>query len=211
VKIRSGSRLLFIGDSVTDCERARPIGSGSHDALGHGYVAEVDSILAASPGHLGIQVTNMGISGNTVRDLALRWEADVLALKPDWLSVMIGINDVWRQFDGKGEAAAVMPDEFRSTYDQLVGRTRPHLEGLILMAPYYVQSLRADAMRRRMDEYGAIVRELAAKHGAWFVDVQAALDTALAEMDYTSIAGDRVHPTIGGHRILARAFLAAMD
>jgi lysophospholipase L1-like esterase len=79
------------------------------------------------------------------------------------------------------------------------------------MSPYYVQSLRTDPMRRRMDDYTGIVRELAAEHGAIFVDVQAAIDAALAAMDFGAIAGDRVHPTRAGHRILAEAFLGALD
>jgi lysophospholipase L1-like esterase len=211
VRITPGSRLLFIGDSVTDCDRARPIGAGSRAALGRGYVAEVDIVMAASPEKPAVRLTNMGISGDTVRDLARRWETDVLALRPEWLSIMIGINDVWRQFDGRDAAAAVFPEEFRRTYDGLVGRVLPHLKGLLLLSPFYVQTLRTDPMRSRMDEYGAIVRELAAKHGAQFVDVQAALDAALSNRDYGSIAGDRVHPTQEGHRILARAFLDAVS
>jgi lysophospholipase L1-like esterase len=210
VKVNPGVRLLFIGDSVTDCDRAHPIGAGSHAALGNGYVADVDTLLAESGDPRGIQVTNMGTSGNTVRDLSRRWETDVMALKPEWVSIMVGINDVWRQFDGKDDAAAVLPVEFRRIYDQLLSRTRPHVEGLIIMSPFYVQDLRADAMRRCMDEYTAITRELAATRGAIFVDVQAAFDGALARMGYASIAGDRVHPTPEGHRILARAFVDAV-
>jgi lysophospholipase L1-like esterase len=193
---------------VTDCDRARPVGAGSRAALGQGYVAQVDSALAGV--RPAIQVTNMGISGNTVRDLAGRWETDVLALNPDWLSVMIGINDVWRQFDGKNDAAVVLTGEFAETYERLIARTVRRVEGLILMSPYYVQSLRTDPMRRRMDEYGVIVRDLAARHGALLVDVQASIDAALATMDYTVIAPDRVHPTREGHALLARAFLGAI-
>lgn len=211
MKIAPGSRLLFIGDSVTDCDRARPIGAGSRDALGKGYVAEIDAALGTKAGKAAIQVTNMGISGNTVRNLAERWETDVIELKPDWLSVMIGINDVWRQFDARKAVAAeaVMPDEFERTYDRLITRVRPGLKGLVLMSPFYVQDLRSDPMRGRMDEYGAIVSGLSKKHGATFVDVQAAIDAALEWTDSTLIAGDRVHPTPEGHRILARAFLGA--
>jgi lysophospholipase L1-like esterase len=120
---------------------------------------------------------------------------------------MIGINDVWRQFDGIDGAAAVMPDEFARIYEGLIARSRPRLKGLVLMAPYFVQSSRADPMRRRMDEYGGIVRSLAARHGALLVDTQAAIDRALEQGEFESIAGDRVHPTQAGHAIIARAFL----
>jgi lysophospholipase L1-like esterase len=211
VKLKPGTRLLFIGDSVTDCGRARPVGAGSRGALGDGYVAKIAALLALPHSEPTIRITNMGISGNTVRDLAGRWETDVLALNPDWLSVMIGINDVWRQFDARNDAAIVAPDEFRRTYGELIGRTRPGLKGLVLMSPYYVQSLRTDPMRLRMDEYTGIVRELAAQHQALFVDVQAAIDAALARTDYAAVAADRVHPTPEGHRLLARAFVAAVS
>jgi lysophospholipase L1-like esterase len=209
MNIRPGARLVFVGDSVTDCDRARPVGEGSRDALGKGYVAAVDATLSAiHPGN-PIRIANMGVSGNTVKDLAARWDTDVLALVPDWLSVMIGINDVWRQFRKSDMGVAVMPDEYERTYDALVARTRPRLQGLILMTPFYVQGDRSDPMRRRLDEYHAITKRLAARHGALSVDTQAAIDLALAEQDYAEIAGDRVHPTTAGHAIIARAFRRA--
>lgn len=210
MKINPGARLLFIGDSVTDCGRLRPVGAGSRPALGQGYVAEVYDLLGSRAAERPIRITNMGIGGNTVMDLASRWDADVLALGPDWLSVMIGINDVWRQFDGIDPGASVRLDEFWETYSGLVARTRPLLKGLVLMTPYYVQSLRSDPMRSLMDDYGRAVKDLAARHGALIVDTQAAMDDALARIDSTVIAPDRVHPTEIGHRILAHAFLRAV-
>ena len=210
MKIKTGSRLLFIGDSVTDCGRMRPVGGGSRAALGTGYVAQVDALLAPSPLRRTVRITNMGISGNTVRDLAARWETDVLALEPDWLAVMIGINDVWRQFDGVNPKAAVPLDEYWDTYDGLLAKTRPQLAGLILMTPYYVQSERRDLMRLQMDEYGLVVRDLASRHHALLVDTQVAFDKVLTRLDYSLVAADRVHPTEIGHKVLASAFLRAI-
>ncbi len=207
MKIKPGSRLLFIGDSVTDCDRLRPVGGGSRFALGHGYVAEVEEILAPLHPRRPIRITNMGVSGNTVRDLAARWDSDVLSLEPDWLSVMIGINDVWRQFDGSGRAASVRLDEYWDTYSGLLARTRPLLKGLVLMTPYCVQGDRSDPMRAMMDEYGLVVKDLASRHSAQLVDTQAAVDRVLLRSDYKAIAPDRVHPTEMGHKILAHAFL----
>ncbi|MGA2016038.1 MAG: SGNH/GDSL hydrolase family protein [Opitutaceae bacterium] len=210
MKIAPGARLLFIGDSVTDCGRLRPVGAGSRAALGDGYVAAVDASLAPLHPARPVRVANMGVSGDTVRDIASRWDGDVLALRPEWLAMMVGINDVWRQFDGADSAAAVMPGEFRRTYEGLILRAPPRLAGLVLMTPFYVQHLLSDPMRRRTDEYGAIVRELASRHGALLVDTQAAVDRALAREDFRSIAADRVHPTQAGHGIIARAFLRAI-
>ena len=195
---------------MTDCGRLRPVGAGSRAALGDGYVAAVDASLAPLHPARPVRVANMGVSGDTVRDIASRWDGDVLALRPEWLAMMVGINDVWRQFDGADSAAAVMPGEFRRTYEGLILRAPPRLAGLVLMTPFYVQHLLSDPMRRRTDEYGAIVRELASRHGALLVDTQAAVDRALAREDFRSIAADRVHPTQAGHGIIARAFLRAI-
>ena len=211
MKLPAHSHLVLIGDSVTDCNRARPVGDGSPDALGDGYVAEINALLLAAYPTRAIRITNMGISGNTVRDLVARWETDVLALKPDWLSVMIGINDVWRHFDALRQSEAVPPEEFARTYGALLARTRPQLRGLVLMTPYYLEPRKSDPMRRRMDDFGGIVRQLAATHGATLVDTQAAFDRVLAHHPSAALSADRVHPNRSGHIILACAFLAAVD
>lgn len=209
MKIEPGSRLLFIGDSVTDCGRGRPVGVGSLGTLGNGYVAEVDAALTKMNLRPPIEVLNTGIGGNTVRHLDQRWDADVLAHDPDWLVVMIGINDVWRMFDSRG-VGAVMPHEFLRTYEHFLSRGPKGLKGLVLMSPFYVQKNRADPMRARMDEYGAIVKAIAERRGALFVDIQAALDREMETQVYIGLAGDRVHPTELGHWVLAGAFLKAV-
>ncbi|MBW5448165.1 GDSL family lipase [Cohnella sp. CFH 77786] len=211
MKLQNGEKLLFIGDSITDCERQRPDGEGLFGALGKGYVSLADAFLQASYPELGIRVVNMGVSGNTVRDLAGRWETDVLQRKPDWLSVMIGTNDVWRQFDTPFiREWQVQPDEYESTLRQLVKLTLPKVRGLVLMTPFYIESNKSDAMRRRMDEYGAIVRRIAEENGTLFVDTQAAFDRVLTHLYAATLAWDRVHPTQAGHMVLARAFLQAV-
>ena len=99
MKIPPGSRVLMIGDSITDCGRDRGAPDDTPEALGNGYVAIANALIAVEGAARKITVANRGISGNTIRDLAARWETDVLALRPDWLTVMIGVNDVWRAFD----------------------------------------------------------------------------------------------------------------
>lgn len=209
--IQPNSKLLMIGDSITDSERAQPVGEGLFGAIGNGYVSLVNSLLQARLPEQRVRVVNMGTSGNTVRDLAARWQADVLAQQPDWLSIMIGINDVWRQFDSPLQTEIhVLIDEYRATLSQLLASTRPRLKGLVLMTPYFIEPNRADPMRAQMDRYGAVVRELAAAHDAIFVDTQAAFDKILAHLHPTELAWDRVHPTQVGHMVLARAFLEAV-
>jgi lysophospholipase L1-like esterase len=212
MKIQPNSKLVMIGDSITDCDRARPVGEGLFEALGKGYVSLVDGLLTARYPDHRIRVVNMGASGNTVRDLQGRWQKDVLDLKPDWLSVLIGINDVWRHFDSPLQIERRVPlDEYVQTLDELLRVARPALKGLILMTPYFIEPHRADAMRAMMDRYGAAVRQLAEKHQALLVDTQAAFDASLTHLHPMTLAWDRVHPNRAGHMIIARAFLQTVE
>ncbi len=211
MKIGKNEKLVMIGDSITDAGRARPIGEGLFDAIGKGYVGNVDALLCATYPELGIRITNVGSSGNTVRDLKARWQTDVLDLKPDWLSIMIGTNDVWRQFDmPRQKECHVMPEEYERIYEELISQTKPKLKGLILMTPFYIESNPQDAMRAQMDRYGAIVKKLATKHDAIFVDTQAAFNATLKHLYAATLAWDRVHPNQIGTMVIARAFLNAI-
>jgi len=202
----------MIGDSITDCERARPRGEGLFGAIGKGYVALVEAQLNVRYPERRIRVVNMGTSGNTVRDLAARWETDVVELKPDWLSIMIGINDVWRQYDVPTIVESHVPlEEYEATLDDLMARTKPLVQGIVLMTPFYIEPNKDDAMRAAMDRYGAVAKKLAEKHGARFVDTQAAFDKLLEHMYPATLAWDRVHPNMTGHAALAKAFLDAIE
>ncbi len=206
-----GDKILFIGDSISDFDRARPVGEGLFNAWGTSYVADVGATLACAYPELGLRVVNMGISGNQVRDLLARWKSDVLDLKPDWVSVLIGINDVWRQFDcPQMPETHVSPEEYRAGYEELIQRTLPLVKGMVLMTPYFMEPNRADPMRSRMDQYGQIVRELAQRHGLVFVDLQAGWDQLFQHMHPCNIAWDRIHPNQIGHMHIARQFLRAV-
>src|SRR4029453_11577817 len=148
LRLQKGEKLVMIGDSITDVGRARPIGEGrADDALGRGYVMMVDALLGAVYPERLIRLINMGVSGNTTRDLKARWQKDVLDLKPDWLSIMIGANDVWRQYDSpKQTERHVLIDEYERNLVELVSSTKPAVKGLILMTPYYIEPNRQDAM-----------------------------------------------------------------
>jgi lysophospholipase L1-like esterase len=131
---RQGQKLLFIGDSITDCGRRQP----PHEPYGNGYVSLVRAFLLARYPALGLTIVNRGVSGNTVRDLADRWDNDVIALQPDWLSVKIGINDVWRTVAGQLDRAVPL-DVYEATYRQLLARTQQETSSrLILMEPYVI-------------------------------------------------------------------------
>jgi lysophospholipase L1-like esterase len=208
MKIEPAQKLLFIGDSVTDCDRAKPEGEGLFGALGNGYVSFVDALFQAVYPDYGIRVVNKGVSGNTVRDLNNRWQEDVLNQQPDWLSVMIGINDVWRQYDTPFiKEWHVYVDEYEQTLRKLVAETKPFVKELVLMTPFYMENNEQDPMRRTMDQYGQVVKKIAADADCLFVDTQAAFNEVLKDLYPATLAWDRVHPSAAGHMVLARAFL----
>ncbi|MFC4778045.1 SGNH/GDSL hydrolase family protein [Paenibacillus sp. GCM10023252] len=214
MKLGEKQKLVMIGDSITDCGRKQPIGEGLFDAHGRGYVALVQALLTAAYPELGIRVVNMGCSGHTVRDLKGRWESDVIALQPDWLSIMIGTNDVWRQYDQPHMPEShVYLEEYEQTLDELITNTKRDVKvkGLVLMTPFYLEPNRTDQMRSTMDQYGDAVRRLAIKHETLFVDTQAAFDRVLEHIYPATLAWDRVHPSAAGHAVLARALLHAVE
>ncbi len=204
----SGDRIVFAGDSVTDMGSTNPVGEGLREALGQGYVRRIENLLSAVYPEVMTRVTNSGISGNTSRTLLARWQRDVVDLHPQWVSIMIGINDVWRQFDTPqiGENA-VLPDEYEQNLIAMIESVKDSVKGIIIITPFYMEPIRKDPMRARLDEYGAICRKLAEKYGCILVDVQSAFDRYFRYRHSSYIAWDRVHPNQIGAAIIAREFL----
>ena len=212
MKIAPRSKFILIGDSVTDMGRSRPVAQGLFNPHGTGYPNVVQGLLTSVYPDYFINVVNMGESGNTVRDLKARWQRDVIDLKPDWLSIMIGINDVWRQFDTPQiPEQGVQPDEYRATLRELVGQTKPLVKGLVVITPVYWELNKQDAMAARVAEYQAICREIAEGEGVLFCDAQAYADRVLKCCSPNYIAWDRVHPNIPGANVLAHALLDTLE
>ncbi|MFD0589396.1 SGNH/GDSL hydrolase family protein [Paenibacillus sp. GCM10027627] len=206
--LAKGDKIVMIGDSITDCERARPVGEGLFGAIGNGYVSLVDAMLQSIYPELAVRVVNMGVSGNTVRDLKERWEKDVFEQNPDWVSIMIGINDVWRQYDlPLQKESHVYLDEYEAALRGLIAETKPRVKGIVLMTPFYIEPSQQDRMRTTMDEYGAVVKALAEEYDTLFVDTQAAFAGLLETIYPAALAWDRIHPNTAGHMAIANAFL----
>ncbi len=211
MKLHKDSKLVMIGDSVTDAGRVHPVAEGLFDPLGRGYVCFVNALLGANYPELGIRVVNMGCGGNTVRSLKARWQTDVCDLRPDWVSIMIGINDVWRKYDSPQQPETHVPlREFETTLRELVVSTLPQVKGMILMTPYFIEPNRRDPMRASLDQYGAVVKKIAKANHTVLVDTQAAFDQALKTYYPATLAWDRIHPNQVGHMILAKAFVDAL-
>jgi lysophospholipase L1-like esterase len=202
----TGQRVVFIGDSITDCDRR-----GAAAPYGAGYVDLVRSLVTARHPELGLTWVNRGIGGDTVRELAARWDTDAIGTAPDWLSVMIGINDIWHHF-GSQPARAVPLAEYATTLRtllrQAVDRTGCRL---IVAEPYIIEPDRTDPQRAETDRYCLVAREIAAEFGAVNVRTQDAFDEVLRSTAPADWADDRIHPNRPGHAVIAQAFLRALN
>jgi lysophospholipase L1-like esterase len=205
---KANQKIVFIGDSITDYNRRRPVGEGLFEGIGRSYVVLVDALLRTGYPELKPRLVNMGEAGNRVRELKKRWQTDVLDLKPDWVCVLVGVNDVGRQFD-----SPLMPEEhvylpeYEAVYEELILATKDRVSGMILMTPFYMEPNGEEPMRKTLDQYGGAVKRLGAKHGCHTVDLQYHFDQFMRHYSAQSMSPDRVHPDMLGHIIIARAFL----
>lgn len=201
-------RIVFAGDSVTDMGSANPVGEGLFDNVGRSYVRIVENMLAVYYPEVFVRITNSGISGNTSRDLLARFDRDVVNLNPDWVSICIGINDVWRQFDSPAMPDThVLPDEYERNLEEMILKVKGKVKGIFILTPYIMEPNTTDMMRARMDEYVEINRRLAEKHGCIFVDFQKMYADYCTIRHSSYIAWDRIHPNQIGATLMARAFL----
>ena len=205
-------RIVFAGDSVTDMGSAQPVGEGLFNNLGHGYVRMIENLLSACYPEIRLRITNSGTSGNTSKDLLSRFERDVVALNGDWVSICIGINDVWRQFDCPAMLdAQVDLENYKKNVEEMILSVKDKTKGVFLCTPYYMETNCQDMMRARMDEYCDVCRELAKKHNCILVDFQEMFDKYFAVRHSSYIAWDRVHPNEIGATLMAREFLKHCD
>lgn len=201
-------RIVFAGDSVTDMGSQQPVGEGLFENVGQGYVRIVENMLAVYYPELFLRVTNSGISGNTSRDLLERFDRDVVDLNPDWVSICIGINDVWRQFDSPAIIDShVLPDEYEKNVEEMILKVKDKVKGIFILSPYIIEPIREDWVRKRMDEYVAISKKLAEKYGCRFVDFQKMYEEYCQFRHSSFIAWDRIHPNKIGSTLMAKTFL----
>ena len=199
--------ILFQGDSVTDCYRREEATLG----YGHGYAAMVAAELGTrAPGSYTFY--NRGIGGDRITNIYARIKTDVLNLKPDVMSLMVGINDVWHNSPVRNGTDT---PKFRMIYDLVMTEVKETLPDckLILMTPYFTETFASwvPEFRTQVIEKQEVVREMAKKYGAALYDTQAVIDEAVkhAPIEYWTMDG--VHPTLFGHRLLADGWIKVFD
>jgi lysophospholipase L1-like esterase len=203
--VNANTRLLFIGDSITDCGRRT-----DPDALGGGYVRLVRDHLAVKDPANCPAVLNLGISGNKVTDLRDRWARDVLEQKPDVLSVMIGINDVWHSFSPT--PAGVSIEDYLKTYHVILRQVQGALPNCltVLCEPTVIWPPAPEEGNKLLQPYIRAVHEVGREFGAAvIVPTHSAFQKARAARPEIAWTNDGVHPSSAGHYLIARTWLAA--
>jgi len=171
----------------------------------------VGNLLLAKYPHLNLNIINTGISGNTVRDLKKRWEKDCLEYKPEILSVLIGINDLWRQYaEPEKIPAAVYPDEYELTYRQLLSQVKEEFNSrLVLIEPFMFCDDEKNKIFQDLRTYIRIVHNLAKEFDAVLVQLQSRIDEQIKQVPPEKWSQDSVHPYVWAHAWIAQKWLEA--
>lgn len=196
--------FLFQGDSITDGNRTR--NNDWNHVMGHGYQYIISSKLWYDLPEKHFQFYNRGISGNKVTDLQQRWDADTLALKPNLLSILIGINDLdaWMNDNTKFTTA-----DYETSYRDLLKQTMKALPAvqLVLCEPFILPvgrikdkwAMYNDEIKKRQD----VVKRFSAEFNAIHVPFQQVFNDALKRAPADYWIWDGIHPMPAGHELLA--------
>ncbi len=205
LRIADNSLVLFQGDSITDCGRNR---QNPYD-LGFGYGAMIASWLSALYPERRLRFLNRGISGNRTKDLLARWETDCLALQPDWVSILIGINDTWRRYDSNDPTPV---EVYEHNYRAILQMTRERTKAQIILMEPFVLPTPPDrqAWREDLDPKIEVVHRLAREFKAILIPLDKRFAEACGHREPAFWAGDGVHPSLAGHALIAQEWLKAV-
>ena len=197
-------RVMFTGDSITDCQRARPVGDGA-GTLGNSYVGTLFCMTWAENPECRARFMNSATSGDTSRQLLARFDDEVLAYNPDYLFIMIGVNDAWRIAElpvntevhiSSGETAANM--------EKMILKAREKGAEPIILSAFFMDLDKNEFMRYHVDEINALYKKLAEKYSVGYIDIQSAIDGWISKASSYILSSDRVHPKAIGVSLIAR-------
>ena len=210
--INNNDIVLFQGDSITDCGRNKEITEPNNfDALGKGYPRTISYDILTRYADLNLKCYNKGISGNKITDVTARWNRDAINLKPNIISILIGVNDTWH---GKNHNDGVSVKRYAQYYKMLLDFTMQELPNvkLVLCEPFVLLSdLENWAVSEdwvpEIQARSQIVQQLAKDFNAKFVPFQKVLNDALEKATADYWLADGVHPTHTGHKLMADAWI----
>jgi lysophospholipase L1-like esterase len=212
VMLNKDDIILFQGDSITEWGRDKSkTTANDFNSLGSGYVLLAATGILREYANKNLSIYNKGISGNKVFQLADRWDTDTIAIKPNVLSIMVGVNDYWHTVTN-GYKGTI--DTYRDDYKKLIIRTQTALPGvkLIIGEPYAMRDVKAvDASwYPAFDSYRQVSRDIATEYSAAFIPYQSVMDEALKSAPATYWSLDGVHPSPAGAGLMAYAWMNAV-
>lgn len=212
IELKKDDVVLFQGDSITDAGRNKDETHPNNPKfLGNGYALLAAGSLLNSHASLNLQVYNKGISGNKVYQLADRWDNDCIALKPNVLSILIGVNDFWHKLKHNYNGTI---DIYRNDFKALLTRTKAALPNvkLVIGQPFAVNNLKAvdNSWFPEFNAYREAAEEIAEEFGACFIPYQKIFDNAQKVAPGVYWTEDGVHPTLAGSQLMAQAWLEAI-
>lgn len=212
-KINRGDTILFQGDSITDSfrEKEKEL-PNSPDSMGKGYAFLAASKMLKTLPKKDLTIYNRGISGNKVHQLADRWDKDALDLKPDWISILIGVNDYWHMlhYGYKGTF-----ETYENDYRNLLKRTKDALPDvkLIICQPFAIPGTTAvdESWVEPFGKYQASAKKLALEFNAFWVPFQEVFDKAMLDAPASYWIPDGIHPSISGSQLMADEWLKTIQ
>ena len=207
-----GNTILFQGDSITDAGRDKKKEvANEQKAFGKGYAWMAASQLLISKPEHKLTIHNRGISGNKVHQLDARWQKDCLDIKPDILSILIGVNDIWHGLNGRYDGTVTT---YEDDYRKLIERTKKHLPKvkLVICEPFVLKCGAVnDKWFPEFDKYRAAAKRIASENKAIFVPFQSMFDEAIKYAEPKHWAGDGVHPSAHGASLMAHFWTQAVS
>jgi lysophospholipase L1-like esterase len=201
-----GTTILFQGDSITDAGRTK-----QNSIMGAGYPAKIADLWEGLFPESGVQFVNRGVSGNRTKNLLERYQADFVDVKPDLVSILIGVNDTWRRYDSNDPTSTETYEENYRTLLKNLKRDLPKAS-IVIIEPFLLNSDPAKAVwREDLDPKIQAVRRLAREYADVFIPMDGIFAAyASGGIADTEMSADGVHPSPKGHGIIAAEWLKAL-
>lgn len=200
-------KILFYGDSITDADRNRAV-DNARSSYGNGFVMQIAGRLYEKS-LTDYEIINRGVSGNRIVDLYARVKSDLWNLKPDLISILIGVNDVWHELNRQN---GVEIDRFEKIYKMLIEETIERLPNakIVINEPFVLKGEATEAKYAEflaVKEYAKVTENLAREYGLYFLPLQNAIDEAAEKYGASVVLADGVHPTVQGAVVIANEWM----
>jgi lysophospholipase L1-like esterase len=211
ITLHENDIILLQGDSITDAHRNKKSDPPNTFAMtGNGYPIHAAGALLCQHAEKHLTIYNKGVSGNKVFQLAERWDKDCIELKPNVVSILVGVNDFWHTIANDYQGTAAI---YENDYRTLLQRTKDALPGvkLIIGEPYAINGVKAvdDSWFPAFNEYRSIARKIAAEFDAVFIPFQKVFDEAQKRVPASYWTLDGIHVALPGSYLMANAWLQA--